>query len=112
MPPTNEAGHGFSDGASNVTPVSLSPGTRLGPYEVLSPLGAGGMGEVYRARDERLERDVEIKVLPVSFSASHEAVNRSRGETRWQPPTSSSLRYFGRCLLVPMTCFIDKEVEA
>jgi len=48
--------------------MSLSPGTRLGPYEVSGALGAGGMGEVYRARDTRLGRDVAIKVLPASFS--------------------------------------------
>ena len=44
--------------------VPLSPGARLGSYEVLSPLGAGGMGEVYKARDTRLDRTVAIKVLP------------------------------------------------
>src|SRR5262249_57434800 len=44
--------------------MTLTAGSRLGPYEVLSPLGAGGMGEVYRARDSKLDRDVAIKVLP------------------------------------------------
>src|SRR5215468_5170804 len=48
--------------------MSLASGTRLGPYEIQSPLGAGGMGEVYRARDTRLERDVAVKVLPSSLS--------------------------------------------
>jgi eukaryotic-like serine/threonine-protein kinase len=48
--------------------MSLTPGSKLGPYEVVSPLGAGGMGEVYRARDTRLERTVAIKVLPAHFS--------------------------------------------
>jgi serine/threonine protein kinase len=44
--------------------MSLSPGARLGPYEILAPLGAGGMGEVYRARDRRLERDAAVRVPP------------------------------------------------
>jgi serine/threonine protein kinase len=48
--------------------MALGTGTRLGPYEILSPLGAGGMGEVYRARDSRLDRDVAIKILPASLS--------------------------------------------
>ena len=48
--------------------MSLAPGSRLGPYEVVSALGAGGMGEVYRARDSRLKRDVAIKVLPELFA--------------------------------------------
>ena len=50
--------------------MPLTAGTRLGPYEVLAPIGAGGMGEVYRARDTRLNRDVAIKVLPQSFASS------------------------------------------
>ncbi len=57
--------------------MTLSGGSRLGPYEILSPLGAGGMGEVYRARDTRLERTVAIKVLASHLSASPE-VSRKR----------------------------------
>src|SRR6188472_2494362 len=49
--------------------MPLTPGTRLGPYEVVSSLGAGGMGEVYRARDSRLDREVAIKVLPADRMA-------------------------------------------
>ncbi len=47
---------------------SLFPGTQLGPYEIVAPSGAGGMGEVYRARDTKLNRDVAIKVLPNAFA--------------------------------------------
>ncbi len=49
--------------------MTVATGTRLGPYEILSPLGAGGMGEAYRARDEKPDRDVAIKVLPESVVA-------------------------------------------
>jgi eukaryotic-like serine/threonine-protein kinase len=56
--------------------MTLSAGTRLGPYEVLSRLGAGGMGEVYRARDTKLNRDVALKVLPAAFAANPERMAR------------------------------------
>jgi eukaryotic-like serine/threonine-protein kinase len=49
--------------------MSLSTGTRLGPYEIEAPIGAGGMGEVYRAKDTRLDRIVAVKVLPNEFSS-------------------------------------------
>ena len=62
--------------------MSLAPGFRLGPYEVLSILGAGGMGEVYRARDPRLGRDVAIKVLPTAFSADLDRLHRFQQEAR------------------------------
>lgn len=62
--------------------MALVAGTRLGPYEILSPLGAGGMGEVYRARDTRLRRDVAIKVLPRDLSSDSEAIVRFERETR------------------------------
>jgi Tol biopolymer transport system component len=62
--------------------MTLSPGTRLGPYEVVGPLGAGGMGEVYRARDAKLERDVAIKVLPERLSSDSVALQRFEREAK------------------------------
>src|SRR5216683_2367253 len=62
--------------------MALTSGTKLGPYEIQSPLGAGGMGEVYRARDPRLGRDVAIKVLPVSFAADSDRLRRFEQEAR------------------------------
>jgi Tol biopolymer transport system component len=62
--------------------MALSPGTRLGPYEISSLIGAGAMGEVYRARDARLARDVAIKVLPASFASDPERLQRFETEAR------------------------------
>src|SRR5580765_2914471 len=62
--------------------MSLRAGTRLGPYEVVSLLGKGGMGEVYRARDDRLGRDVAVKVLPASFASDSERLKRFELEAR------------------------------
>jgi eukaryotic-like serine/threonine-protein kinase len=60
--------------------MALTAGTRLGPYEILAPLGAGGMGEVYRSRDTRLNRDVALKILPDTFTHDPERVARFRRE--------------------------------
>ncbi len=62
--------------------MALRPGARLGPYEILSPLGAGGMGEVYRARDSRLGRDVAVKVLPSELASDRERLGRFEQEAR------------------------------
>ncbi|HXS10928.1 MAG TPA: serine/threonine-protein kinase, partial [Candidatus Krumholzibacteria bacterium] len=73
----------------------LTPGTKLGPYEIVSPLGAGGMGEVYRARDTRLGRDVAVKVLPQHLSSNSEVRARFEREAR----TVSSLNHPNICTL-------------
>src|SRR6266581_7785172 len=62
--------------------MPLTAGLHLGPYEILSALGAGGMGEVYRARDSRLNRDVALKILPESFTHDPERVARFRREAQ------------------------------
>ncbi|HXN97575.1 MAG TPA: protein kinase [Candidatus Acidoferrales bacterium] len=62
--------------------MPLPAGTKLGPYEIVAPLGAGGMGEVYRARDTRLGRDVAVKVLPASFAKDAERLRRFEQEAR------------------------------
>ena len=80
--------------------MAISPGSRLGPYEILSPLGAGGMGEVYRARDSRLEREVAVKVLPESLLADAEALARFEREAKavaaLSHPNILAIHDFGR----------------
>ena len=75
--------------------MGLTSGTKLGPYEIVSPLGAGGMGEVYRARDTRLDRTVAIKILPSHLSDNAEAKQRFEREAR----TISSLNHPNICTL-------------
>jgi serine/threonine protein kinase len=75
--------------------MALTSGTKLGPYEIQSPLGAGGMGEVYRAKDTRLDRTVAIKVLASHLSSSPELKQRMEREAR----TISSLNHPNICTL-------------
>ena len=75
--------------------MTLTPGTKLGPYEITAPLGAGGMGEVYRAKDTRLGRDVAVKVLPLHLSANADVRTRFEREAK----TISSLNHPNICTL-------------
>ena len=75
--------------------MALAPATRLGPYEILAPLGAGGMGEVYRARDARLDRTVAIKILPAQFCS--DPVHKQRFER--EAKTISHLNHPHICVL-------------
>ncbi|MGH9496181.1 MAG: serine/threonine-protein kinase, partial [Candidatus Sulfotelmatobacter sp.] len=75
--------------------MALASGTKLGPYEIAAPLGAGGMGEVYRARDTRLDRSVAIKILPAHLADKPEAGERFEREAR----TISSLNHPYICQL-------------
>jgi eukaryotic-like serine/threonine-protein kinase len=75
--------------------MALAPGTKLGPYDIVAPLGSGGMGEVYRARDTRLERTVAIKILPAQFSS--DPVRKQRFER--EAKTISNLNHPHICVL-------------
>jgi serine/threonine protein kinase len=80
--------------------MTLSAGTRLGPYEILAPIGAGGMGEVYRARDGKLGREVAIKVLPQKLSADADALagfeREARAVAALSHPNILAIHDFGR----------------
>jgi len=78
--------------------MALSSGTKLGPYEIQSPLGAGGMGEVYRAKDTRLDRTVAIKVLPSHLSSNTDLKQRLEREAR----AISSLNHPHICEALPV----------
>ena len=75
--------------------MPLEPKQRLGPYEIVEPLGAGGMGEVYRARDTRLDREVAVKVLPAALSESEQIRARFEREAK----TISQLNHANICTL-------------
>src|ERR1700733_6892443 len=75
--------------------MGLTSGTKLGPFEIQAPLGAGGMGEVYRARDTRLDRTVAVKILPSHLSENPEAKQRFDREAR----AISSLSHPNVCTL-------------
>ena len=81
--------------------MALTPGSRLGPYEIIAAIGEGGMGEVYRARDNRLGRDVAIKVLPGELAADEDRKARLLREAR----AAASLSH-------PHICAIDDVGEA
>src|ERR1700693_372550 len=79
--------------------MALSPGTHLGPYEILAPIGAGGMGEVYKARDRKLDRDVAVKVLPQSVAADPDTLARfergAKAVAALSHPTILAIHDFG-----------------
>src|SRR5689334_16898475 len=76
----SEQPHEFSAVVESTMP--LAAGTRLGAYEILGPIGAGGMGEVYRAHDRQLGRDVAIKILPLSVAHDPDRIGRFKREAR------------------------------
>ena len=80
--------------------MTFSTGTRLGTYEIVGPLGAGGMGEVYRARDSKLKREVAIKVLPDAFARDAERVSRFQREAE----VLASLDHASYCTPVNEVC--------
>ena len=78
------------DTLSRTTHMPLSAGSKLGPYEILAPMGAGGIGEVYRARDSKLNRDVAIKVLPAALANDAQYMARFEREAQLLAALSQS----------------------
>ncbi len=89
--------------------MSLPAGTKLGPYEIVAPIGAGGMGEVYRARDTRLDRTVAVKILPAHVAARPEMRERFEREAR----AVSALNHpmLGQPASAPLTVALDWTAE-
>src|SRR5262245_66084262 len=85
--------------------MSLGPGTRLGPYEIVAPIGAGGMGEVYKAKDTRLDRIVAVKVLPSHVSSDPVLRERFEREAR----TIAALNHPNICTLYDVGHEADTE---
>ena len=85
--------------------MALTPGTKLGPYQIIAPLGAGGMGEVYRARDTRLGRDIAVKVLPQHLSTNPEVRARFEREAK----AVSALNHPNICTLHDVGCEGDTD---
>ena len=79
--------------------MALAPGDKLGPYEILTPIGRGGMGEVYRASDPRLHRDVAIKVLPQAFVTNAFANNAARERFQREARAASALNHPNICVV-------------
>ena len=80
--------------------MALTPGTRLGVYAVTAKIGEGGMGEVYQARDTKLDRDVALKVLPEAFTSDPDRLARFEREGRWcanTAPPAGAVEMSGRC---------------
>ena len=75
--------------------MALASGSRLGAYEILAPLGAGGMGEVFRARDLKLSREVALKVLPTEFAFDAERLARFKREAQFLPDGRHFLFFVG-----------------
>jgi serine/threonine protein kinase len=84
--------------------MALSAGTPVGPYEILAPLGSGGMGEVYRARDPRLGRDVAIKVLPAGLSTDPDRLHRFDREARAAAALNHPNILLDRCRVELLMC--------